>query len=101
MPGSCLCSGLKKGDVLLIGKSFIQDVFRLVPCAILHFAEMPGMTLAARKIASRLIDGKVVFRTRKMDGRDQSIDVAVLLLKGCLTRRHIVNAHLDQATAGG
>jgi hypothetical protein len=48
--------------MVVISKCCFEYVLRRVPGAVGHFAEMPGMALAAREVAPGLVDGKIIFR---------------------------------------
>jgi hypothetical protein len=62
MPGSRPLPRLLKVHQLFVFHAFLQDVLRCVPGAILYFAEIPGVTFSAGKIAPRLVYGKIIFR---------------------------------------
>jgi hypothetical protein len=79
MPGRGLLSWFPECDDLFVFYRFLQDFCGAVPCAVLDLAEIPGMTLSAREIASGLIDGKVIFRSRKMNRRNEPIPSALFL----------------------
>jgi hypothetical protein len=79
MPGSCSGLRLYQGNRLFIGNGFFEDFLRRVPCAILYLTEIPGMTFAAGKVASRLINGKIVFGTRQMNGGNKPIRLVIFM----------------------
>jgi hypothetical protein len=62
VPGRGPFSRFHQGNGLLIRYGLLQDVMRRVPFAILYLTEIPGMALTAGEVASRLVDGEIVFR---------------------------------------
>jgi len=63
MPGGRPFPGLLKVHQRFVFHAFFQDIPRCIPGAILYFAEIPGVTFSAGKIAPGLIYGKIVFRS--------------------------------------
>ena len=70
-------SGLPNRYFLFIFLARFQDVGRGPPIPLGKSGEIPGMAFSAGKITTGLIDGQVIFRTGKVDGRDQSQDAIV------------------------
>jgi hypothetical protein len=45
------------------------------------------MTFSAGKVTTRLVDGKVILRTREMDCGDEPEGALICLFEGCFTRK--------------
>jgi len=57
------------------------------------------VTFSARKVTTRLIDGEIILRTRKVNSRDQSKGTVIRLLKGDFTSQGLLSLHLRIATS--
>jgi hypothetical protein len=57
------------------------------------------MTFPAGKVTTRLINGEVVFRARKMDRRDQPQKAIVRLFEGSFTGRGLPLFDLDETVS--
>jgi hypothetical protein len=59
------------------------------------------MTFSTREVTTRLVDGEVIFRTGKMNGRDQPKESIIRLFKGRFTGKGFALFNLDKATSLG
>ena len=64
MPGGCPFPRFHQCDLLLVGRCSAQNIPRAVPMPLLDFGKRPGVTLSAGQIASRLINGEIIFGAR-------------------------------------
>jgi hypothetical protein len=64
----------------LVGHGFFEDLSRRVPVALFHLAEIPRMTFPAGEIAPRLINREVVLRAREVNGGDEPVYLAFIVL---------------------
>jgi hypothetical protein len=55
------------------------------------------MTFSAGKVTTRLVDGKVIFWTREMDGGNEPEETVVGLPEGRFTGRRLSPVDFDQA----
>jgi hypothetical protein len=100
MPGGRPFPRLLKVHQLFVFHAFFQDVPRCIPDAILYFAEIPGVTFSAGKIAPGLIYGKIVFRSGEVNRGDQTVYIPIFIFKCRLTGRLILSIYLDQTASG-
>jgi hypothetical protein len=56
------------------------------------------VTLPARKVTTRLINGEVIFRTGKVNSRDQSEGTIVRLFEGGLAGNRLFSFDFDETT---
>jgi hypothetical protein len=72
------------GDAFPVLDASPKYLIRSVPCSFRFLAEIPGMALPARKIASRLINGEIILGAGEMNGRDHPFQAVFLFSKGGL-----------------
>jgi hypothetical protein len=70
MVGCGFAAGFFQGYLFFVFDAGLKNFPGCVPFTLGLLAEIPGMTLAAGKIASRLIDRKIILRAGKMDCGD-------------------------------
>jgi len=97
------CSGsvprLSKGDLSLILFTCLQHVGGWPPIPLGNLCKGPGVTFSAREITTRLIDGEVIFRTRKMNGGNQPEGTVVCLFEGGFASQGLSSLDLGIATS--
>jgi hypothetical protein len=59
------------------------------------------MTFSAGEVTTRLVDGEVIFRAGKMDGRDQPEKTVIRLSEGRFTGEGLALFNLDKTTSLG
>jgi hypothetical protein len=99
VPGRRPFSRLFQVHDRLVGHCFFQDISGRVPVALFDLAEIPGMTFAAGEIAARLINGEVVLRTREVNGSDEPVYPAFIMLQGRAACGQTLPVYLDQAAS--
>jgi hypothetical protein len=79
----------------------LQNIRRRPPVSLGLFGKCPGMALPAGKIASRLIDGEIVFRAREMNSRDQPEQPLIRLLECRLASLELTSFNFSQTVSLG
>jgi hypothetical protein len=96
------CSGfaprLSKGDLSLILFTRLQHIGGWPPIPLGNLCKGPGVTFSAREVTTRLIDGEVIFRTRKMNGRNQPEGTVVRLFEGGFASQGLSSFDFNETT---
>jgi len=96
------CSGfaprLLKGDPSLILFTRLQHIGGRPPIPLGDLCKGPRVTFSAREVTTRLIDGEVVFRTRKVNSRDQPEGTVVRLFESGFASQGLSSLDFDETT---
>jgi len=82
MVGGGFLSGFFQSHFPIVILAGLKDFLGTIPLTFRFLAEIPGMTLAAGKITSRLIDGKIILRTGEMNGRYKPLPFRISFSQG-------------------
>jgi hypothetical protein len=83
--GSRSVSRLSNRHFFFVFLARLQDIGSRPPITLGNFCEIPGMTFSAGEVTTGLVNGKVIFRTGKVDGRDQPEEAIVGLFESGFT----------------
>jgi hypothetical protein len=92
---------LSKCHSFLILFTRFQHLIGRPPISFGHLGETPGVTLPAGEVATRLINGQIIFRPGKMNGRDKPESSVVRLFESGLTGQGLSSINFDKTTALG
>jgi len=85
VPGSTAASRLHKGYLLLVVLSGLQDVLGAEPLTCCLFAEVPGVALPAGEVTPRLVNGEIIFRSRKVHAGNHPLPRTISETQSSLT----------------
>jgi hypothetical protein len=95
MKGGRPASRLTDGHLPLVFLAGLEHIGRRPPSSLGNLGKTPGMAFPAGEIAARLVNGKVIFRTGKMNSRDSPQRPLVGSLEGCFAGKGLPLVHLD------
>jgi hypothetical protein len=99
MPGSSPLPGFPQGDPFIVVHAERRNFGGRIPRSPCYLAEIPGVTLAAREVAARLINGEVVLGPGKVNGLDAPRSSPILLPEGHLTGQSLLTIRLGDTAS--